>query len=151
MHAAAYTLMHGLRSHALAGTELANGQFRHASLAAAQGRRAYDLYSAQVLRAPALFVRTPGHLRQSRGAVGLRTRLALTAVGPGNANGIRGRVPLPHWQNGEKTRCEALDVLFFGRYQRRNRLGHGTYDAQTTTRELFRLGLRGLVHTGEPT
>jgi hypothetical protein len=27
MHAAAYTLMHGLRSHALAGTELAKGSF----------------------------------------------------------------------------------------------------------------------------
>ena len=51
-----------------------------------------------------------------------------------------------YWQNGEETCCEALDVLFFGRWQRRNRLGHGSYDAQTTTRELFRLALFSCYH-----
>ena len=91
MHAAAYTLMHGLRSHALAGTELAKGRFRHDSLAAALGCRACDLHSVQALRALALFVRMQGYLRQSRGAVGSRTCLALTVAGPGNTNGVRGR------------------------------------------------------------
>lgn len=91
MHAAAYTLMHGLRSHALADTELAKGRFRHDSLAAALGCRACDLHSVQALRALALFVRMQGYLRQSRGAVGSRTCLALTVAGPGNTNGVRGR------------------------------------------------------------